>query len=74
MLGEREMEQTEEWVSLSEASIRVGIVAWKLSRIVKYGEIRVRTDPRNRRAKYVELGELRRWMAQPPQERLIDHK
>lgn len=62
----------EEWVTMSEASTRLGIVAWKLSQIVKYGEIRVRRDPRDKRARYVELGELRRWMEQPPQERLVD--
>jgi predicted site-specific integrase-resolvase len=53
-------DQPDTWMILREAAAYLGVSAAKMSRIIKNGELRVRTDPLDRRVKFVKRGDVER--------------
>jgi hypothetical protein len=54
-----EQSQPNEWISMSEASRRIGISTTKISRLASKGRIATRQDPYDERVKLVNFAELR---------------
>ncbi len=50
----------ENWIPLVEAARKVGISPSKLSGMAKRGEVKKKSDPRDKRKVLVDLNELRR--------------
>ena len=48
------------WMMLREAAAYLGVSAAKMSRIIKNGELEVRTDPLDRRMKFVKTRDVER--------------
>jgi DNA-binding MarR family transcriptional regulator len=52
--------QTDRWMILREAAAYLGVSTAKMSRIIKNGELEVRTDPLDRRVKFVKERDVER--------------
>jgi len=59
-LEQKNMPETEEWVTMTEAAEALGITPTQVSRLAKKGSIRSEADALNQRVKLVELNEVRR--------------
>ncbi len=52
------MAQQEQWVTITDAAVRLGVGPSKISRLVKSRQIKTKDDPIDKRLKLVDFGEL----------------